>query len=425
MSGQGSISNRISLIEAQLQVQQPCPQGQGPRTPPTPPTLTIDRTKRIGSGGMGGRGRPNLDLNIPCRTPSGSRRNEAELMKIIDKSGMIKINGQVYKTALTDMQDLGELGSGTSGHVVKMRHKPSGAIIAVKQMRRTGIDEENKRIIMDLDVVLKSEKCRYIVKCLGCFITDADVWICMELMTTCFDKLQKKSKKPVPERILGKVTVATVNALAYLKDRHNVIHRDVKPSNILIDDRGNIKLCDFGISGRLVDSNARTRAAGCAAYMAPERIDPANQSYDIRADVWSLGITLVELATAVFPYRNCNTDFEVLTKVLTSNPPSLPEDQEFSSDFRDFVKLCLQKNYEARPKYPDLLKHPFLQRAEQEAVDVAGWFRDVALSSGIQLSNPQLVASASGAISSSAIASASSPTFSIQRPSSSASDQNR
>lgn len=232
---------------------------------------------------------PNLDLNIPCRTQSGSRRNEAELMKIIDKSGMIKINGQVYKTALTDMQDLGELGSGTSGHVVKMRHKPSGAIIAVKvklpsspidrrrvliyvfqlqQMRRTGIDEENKRIIMDLDVVLKSEKCRYIVKCLGCFITDADVWICMELMTTCFDKLQKKSKKPVPEQILGKVTVATVNALAYLKDRHNVIHRDVKPSNILIDDRGNIKLCDFGISGRLVDSNARTRAAGCAAYMA-------------------------------------------------------------------------------------------------------------------------------------------------------------
>lgn len=348
-------------------------------------------------------------------------------MKIIDKSGMIKINDQVFKTTLVEMQDLGELGSGTSGHVVKMRHSPSGAVIAVKQMRRTGNDEENKRIIMDLDVVLKSENCRYIVKCLGCFITDADVWICMELMTTCFDKLQKKSKKPVPERILGKVTVATVNALAYLKDNHNVIHRDVKPSNILIDDRGNIKLCDFGISGRLVDSNARTRSAGCAAYMAPERIDPANQSYDIRADVWSLGITLVELATAMFPYRNCKTDFEVLTKVLTSNPPSLPEDQDFSSHFRDFVKVCLRKNYEDRPKYPDLLKHPFLQRAKQEEVDVAGWFRDVAFSSGIQLSTtPQLVASGSGVSSSSLVGSGSSSTsVSIQRPSSSASDQNR
>ncbi|XP_055632258.1 dual specificity mitogen-activated protein kinase kinase hemipterous-like [Toxorhynchites rutilus septentrionalis] len=429
MSGQSSIGNRISMIEAQLQVQQQTPPVQ-PRTPPTP-TLNFDRTQRGGSGGIGSasRGRPNLDLPLPIQ--SGNRRSESELrfQKIIEKSGMLKINDQTYKTTLTDMQDLGELGSGTSGHVVKMRHKPSGAIIAVKQMRRTGNDEENKRIIMDLDVVLKSEKCRYIVKCLGCFITDADVWICMELMTTCFDKLQKKSKKPVPEQILGKVTVATVNALAYLKEQHRVIHRDVKPSNILIDDRGNIKLCDFGISGRLVDSNAKTRSAGCAAYMAPERIDPAKSVYDIRADVWSLGITLVELATAVFPYRGCKTDFEVLTKVLTSNPPRLPEDQGFSLEFRDFVQRCLQKDYLARPKYPDLLKHPFLQRAEQDTTtDVAGWFRNVAVSSGIQLTTPQLtvLGSEAATIASGGVISSSSPVpVSIQRPSSSASDQNR
>lgn len=71
-------------------------------------------------------------MDLPLRTQSNSRRNEAELMKIIDKSGMIKINDQVFKTTLVEMQDLGELGSGTSGHVVKMRHSPSGAVIAVK-----------------------------------------------------------------------------------------------------------------------------------------------------------------------------------------------------------------------------------------------------------------------------------------------------
>lgn len=70
-------------------------------------------------------------------------------------------------------------------------------------------------------------------------------------------------------------TLQTVNALSYLKDKHGVIHRDVKPSNILIDQRGNIKLCDFGISGRLVDSKANTRSAGCAAYMAVSRIGNA------------------------------------------------------------------------------------------------------------------------------------------------------
>lgn len=83
-------------------------------------------------------------------------------------------------------------------------------------MRRTGNNEENKRIIMDIDVVLKSHDCPFIVHCLGCFITDADVWICMELMATCFDKLMKKSDQPVPEKILGKVTVAVIKlTLAY------------------------------------------------------------------------------------------------------------------------------------------------------------------------------------------------------------------
>ncbi|XP_053670807.1 dual specificity mitogen-activated protein kinase kinase hemipterous-like [Anopheles nili] len=392
MSG-SSIDNRITMMERLIQT-------PTPRTTPTP-TLSLpissqspgNRFNRTGSGGMGGGAgpnRPSLDLNLPI--VSGTRRSESELkfQKIVEKSGHLKINDKSYRTQLSDLEDLGELGNGTSGHVVKMRHNPSGSIIAVKQMRRTGNDEENKRIIMDLDVVLKSENCKYIVKCLGCFITDADVWICMELMTTCFDKLQKKSKKPVPEEILGKVTVATVRALAYLKDNHRVIHRDVKPSNILIDDRGNIKLCDFGISGRLVDSNARTRSAGCAAYMAPERIDPAKTVYDIRADVWSLGITLVELATGVFPYRGCVTDFEVLTQVLTSNPPRLPEDQNFSPEFRDFVLRCLQKDYQARPKYPDLLRHAFLQRAEHDSnINVGEWFRNVAINCGIQLTSPQ------------------------------------
>lgn len=80
-------------------------------------------------------------------------------------------------------------------------------------MRRSGNSEENKRIIMDIEVVLKSHDCKYIVQCLGCFINDSEVWICMELMTTCFDKLLKRSGKPIPEEILGKVTVAVCDIL--------------------------------------------------------------------------------------------------------------------------------------------------------------------------------------------------------------------
>lgn len=158
-----------------------------------------------------------------------------EIMKI---SGNLKINGESYKTDIKDMEDIEELGNGTCGHVVKMRHRLSDEIIAVKvirnnililqsllfdccilqQMRRSGNSEENKRIIMDIEVVLKSHDCNFIVQCLGCFITDSEVWICMELMTTCFDKLLKKLGKPIPEEILGKVTVAVSISLCVVLD---------------------------------------------------------------------------------------------------------------------------------------------------------------------------------------------------------------
>ncbi|XP_032297845.1 dual specificity mitogen-activated protein kinase kinase 7-like, partial [Coturnix japonica] len=185
-----------------------------------------------------------------------------------------------------------------------------------QQMRRSGNREENKRILMDLDVVLKSHDCPYIVQCFGTFITNTDVFIAMELMGTCAEKLKKRIQGPIPERILGKMTVAIVKALFYLKEKHGVIHRDVKPSNILLDERGQVKLCDFGISGRLVDSKAKTRSAGCAAYMA---VSPYNPLYDPH-----------------IPF--------------SPNPP------HFSPPFQE---------------------HNFIKRYETLEVDVASWFKDV------------------------------------------------
>ncbi|XP_050356145.1 dual specificity mitogen-activated protein kinase kinase 7-like isoform X1 [Nymphalis io] len=313
---------------------------------------------------------------FPPRSPQATD-TEHRMREVYKVSGKLNVDGVEYRSHIDDLQQLGELGSGTCGHVVKMLHRSSGAVIAVKQMRRSGNSEETKRILMDLDVVVRSHDCPYIVRCLGCFVTDADVWICMELMASCFDKLLKRLGAPIPEAILGKVTVATVNALSYLKDTHGVIHRDVKPSNILLDERGNVKLCDFGISGRLVDSKAKTRSAGCAAYMAPERIDPPDPSrpdYDIRADVWSLGISLVELATGVFPYRDCQNDFEVLTRVIADDPPQLPEDTEFTPEFKSFVSQCLTKNYRQRPKYVKLLEHPFVVKSARNSVSVGAWY---------------------------------------------------
>uniref|UniRef100_A0A2K5UY36 Dual specificity mitogen-activated protein kinase kinase 7 n=1 Tax=Macaca fascicularis TaxID=9541 RepID=A0A2K5UY36_MACFA len=393
-----SLEQKLSRLEAKLKQENRearrridlnldiSPSGPGPPCSSRWPTMgAAARHPRRAPRSTTPPARPRHMLGLPSTlfTPRSMESIEIDqkLQEIMKQTGYLTIGGQRYQAEINDLENLGEMGSGTCGQVWKMRFRKTGHVIAVKQMRRSGNKEENKRILMDLDVVLKSHDCPYIVQCFGTFITNTDVFIAMELMGTCAEKLKKRMQGPIPERILGKMTVAIVKALYYLKEKHGVIHRDVKPSNILLDERGQIKLCDFGISGRLVDSKAKTRSAGCAAYMAPERIDPPDPTkpdYDIRADVWSLGISLVSwLATGQFPYKNCKTDFEVLTKVLQEEPPLLPGHMDFSGDFQSFVKDCLTKDHRKRPKYNKLLEHSFIKRYETLEVDVASWFKDV------------------------------------------------
>jgi mitogen-activated protein kinase kinase 4 len=172
-----------------------------------------------------------------------------------------------------------------------------------------------------------------------------------------------------------------VHALNYLKEKLKIIHRDIKPSNILISKNGEVKICDFGISGQLVDSIARTKDAGCRPYMAPERIDPQrSKGYDVRSDVWSLGITLMEVATGKFPYPKWGSVFEQLYQVVQGDPPRLSTSyngMEFSEEFVDFVNICLIKEETHRPKYAKLLQHPFIQRCEKNRTDVASYVSDI------------------------------------------------
>ncbi|XP_061472423.1 dual specificity mitogen-activated protein kinase kinase 4 isoform X3 [Rhineura floridana] len=309
-----------------------------------------------------------------------SRLQERLRTHSIESSGKLKISPeQHWDFTADDLKDLGEIGRGAYGSVNKMVHKPSGQIMAVKRIRSTVDEKEQKQLLMDLDVVMRSSDCPYIVQFYGALFREGDCWICMELMSTSFDKFYKYVYSVlddvIPEEILGKITLATVKALNHLKENLKIIHRDIKPSNILLDRNGNIKLCDFGISGQLVDSIAKTRDAGCRPYMAPERIDPSasRQGYDVRSDVWSLGITLYELATGRFPYPKWNSVFDQLTQVVKGDPPQLSnsEEREFSQSFINFVNLCLTKDESKRPKYKELLKHPFILMYEERTVDVA------------------------------------------------------
>ena len=310
-----------------------------------------------------------------------SQYNSPSLSGCIDKhrtsAQHLKVGGKLYPAVASDLVNQGQLGRGINGAVMKMWHVPSQTTMAVKILPRNSNEQEQKRVLMELHVMMNIVDSPFIVKSFGCIVGVDDVFVCMEQMTSCLGNLIKTYPVPFPEDICGHVAYCLVHSLSYLKEKHDIIHRDVKPSNILLDaKRGVFKICDFGISGHLVNSRACTRDAGCTAYMSPERFLPDTaKGYDIRSDVWSMGVTLVELATAQFPYPNCSSLFEVLTRIIEDPAPQLPRDSEFSEMFHTFIRRCLSKDFSQRPTFSSLKDNDFILAHEQ--VDVCGWYRSL------------------------------------------------
>lgn len=247
-----------------------------------------------------------LELNGERRKPSkklsfqGCQGGQApvipdptrERIRMQATAGKLQIApNQTYDFTSEDMIDEGEIGRGAFGAVNRMKFTHTGTVMAVKRIRSTVDEKEQKQLLMDLEVVMKSNDCNTIVTFYGALFKEGDCWICMELMDTSLDKFYKficeKQQSPIPEPILAQITFATVRALNYLKEELKIIHRDVKPSNILLKRNGDIKLCDFGISGQLVDSIARTKDAGCRPYMAVrerERLKGAEDTLRLTPD---------------------------------------------------------------------------------------------------------------------------------------------
>nr|3VN9_A Chain A, Dual specificity mitogen-activated protein kinase kinase 6 [Homo sapiens] len=297
----------------------------------------------------------------------------------LDSKACISIGNQNFEVKADDLEPIMELGRGAYGVVEKMRHVPSGQIMAVKRIRATVNSQEQKRLLMDLDISMRTVDCPFTVTFYGALFREGDVWICMELMDTSLDKFYKQvidKGQTIPEDILGKIAVSIVKALEHLHSKLSVIHRDVKPSNVLINALGQVKMCDFGISGYLVDSVAKTIDAGCKPYMAPERINPElnQKGYSVKSDIWSLGITMIELAILRFPYDSWGTPFQQLKQVVEEPSPQLPADK-FSAEFVDFTSQCLKKNSKERPTYPELMQHPFFTLHESKGTDVASFVK--------------------------------------------------
>jgi mitogen-activated protein kinase kinase len=264
---------------------------------------------------------------------------------IITNKGVDFSDGTVFRLSLDEVEKLDELGKGNYGVVYKVRHsKPrlprfgpglagvksastiglpgtadvpdspvdgkagdtTGMVMAMKEIRLE-LDEAKLATILKELVILHECVSPYIIDFYGAFFQESAVYMCIEYMDGgSIDKLYSGG---IPENILRKITHCTVLGLKELKDKHKIIHRDVKPTNILANSRGQVKICDFGVSGNLVASIAKTNI-GCQSYMAPERISggaymssgASDGTYGVQSDIWSLGLTIIECAMGQYPY---------------------------------------------------------------------------------------------------------------------------
>eukprot|EP00759_Apiculatamorpha_spiralis_P010678 PhF_6_TR17420/c0_g1_i1/m.26660 len=362
------------------------------RVPPPPPMLPEDLEDDADSS-------PFNSVSLYELSASGQTFSFAN-MYTITRDGLImdvKADGESEDHAQfihfedLDLENAVEIGRGASAQVLQCNHTPTGMMVVLKKV---GVAESHQRNEIKRELDMLSSKLgysRFIVRFYGAFYDNGFVYIALErLHASLADCL--KITKVIPETVLRCATRHALQAFVFLHEEHRRIHRDIKPSNLLFSSQGDLKVADFGVTSETLSSiiNAQT-FLGTLTYMSPERLQGVG--YRFSADIWSLGMTLLECLTGSHPYKNPTSSplpstsqfFEiytivsqdgfaesVLSKASTAQNPVSPE-------CMDFVKRCLRKDPTEREGALSLLCHPWVRELEDPVAearakeDVKGW----------------------------------------------------
>ncbi|KAG6932289.1 TAO kinase 3 [Chelydra serpentina] len=253
---------------------------------------------------------------------------------------------------------LHEIGHGSFGAVYFATHSHSNEVVAVKKMSYSGkqTNEKWQDIIKEVKF-LRQLKHPNTIEYKGCYLKEHTAWLVMEYCLGSASDLLEVHKKPLQEVEIAAITHGALQGLAYLHS-HAKIHRDIKAGNILLTEPGQVKLADFGSASIVSPANS---FVGTPYWMAPEVILAMDEGqYDGKVDIWSLGITCIELAERKPPLFNMNA-MSALYHIAQNDSPTL-QSNEWTDSFRGFVDYCLQKIPQERPSSADLLRHDFVRR---------------------------------------------------------------
>jgi len=291
-----------------------------------------------------------------------------------------------------------KLGEGSYGSVFKAIHKDSQQVLAIKQVP---VDTDLQEIIKEISIMQQCDS-PYVVKYYGSYFKNTDLWIVMEYCGagSVLDIMKlrglhwnfpKGEVKTLSEDEIATVLSDTLKGLEYLHLRKK-IHRDIKAGNILLNMEGHAKLADFGVAGQLTDTMAkRNTVIGTPFWMAPEVIQEIG--YDCVADIWSLGITALEMAEGKAPYAEIHP-MRAIFMIPTKPPPSFSQPDKWSPGFIDFVSRCLVKNPDSRATASELLQHEFIKNSKAPEI-LADMIREAQdTKDQIQNNQPQSPASA-------------------------------
>ncbi|CAF4831257.1 unnamed protein product [Rotaria sp. Silwood1] len=257
------------------------------------------------------------------------------------------------------------IGTGNSGIVRRCRNRQTQQILAVKIISLDFEKNEKKQEIVTELNALNTLNSDYIVQLHGAYLYENSVHICTEYMDR--GSLEQYIGILIPENVLIHITLSMIQGLIYMWSR-KIMHRDVKPSNVLVNSLGSIKLCDFGVS-RVLETIGQKVASfiGTHKYMAPERV--SSDEYSIPSEIWSLGMTILEIGLGRYPFQAESSyppiavrPFELVQCIVYETPPTLPANRGYSSEFASLIQQCLSKNPVDRPLPTNFFENPLLMK---------------------------------------------------------------